>query len=174
MSLWNKFSGCPCIDNAIPLPPVIPPSSSLLLTDLHAGSKLRQRQLHLQLTNPISSLCLSLFLAEIRGVAGEPNYKSVNLTWEVEFVTSAHDTDTQQNANGVGDAPAAPASPASASAAAAADGVTNMNTVNAQLEPPKAFQIFYCEMQNYGPQRCRVKLVNGTAAQLPEAEEEFE
>lgn len=77
-------------------------------------------------------------------------------------MTSAHDTDTQQNANGVGDAPAAPA----------ADGVTNMNTVNAQLEPPKAFQIFYCEMQNYGLQRCRVKLVNGTAAQLPEQQQQ--
>lgn len=84
----------------------------------------------------------------------------MNLTWEVEFVTPAHDTDTQQNANGVADAPA----PVSASA----DGVTNMNTVNAPLEPPKAFQIFYCEMQNFGPQRCRVKLVNATAAQLPE------
>lgn len=86
----------------------------------------------------------------------------MNLTWEVEFVTPAHDTDTQQNANGVADAPAAPA------ASASADGVTNMNTVNAPLEPPKAFQIFYCEMQNFGPQRCRVKLVNATAAQLPE------
>lgn len=83
----------------------------------------------------------------------------MNLTWEVEFVTPAHDTDTQQNANGVADAPAPSAS---------ADGVTNMNTVNAPLEPPKAFQIFYCEMQNFGPQRCRVKLVNATAAQLPE------
>lgn len=116
---------------------------------------------------PFRFVCLPLppRSAEIRGVAGEPNYKSVNLTWEVEFVTSAHDTDTQQNANGVGDAPAAPAAPA-------ADGVTNMNTVNAQLEPPKAFQIFYCEMQNYGPQRCRVKLVNGTAAQLPEQQQQ--
>lgn len=73
-------------------------------------------------------------------------------------MTSAHDTDTQPNASAVD----------------AADGVTNMNAVNAklELEPPKAFQIFYCEMQNYGPQRCRVKLVNGTVAQLPEAEEE--
>lgn len=79
-------------------------------------------------------------------------------------MTPAHDTDTQQNANGVRDAhaPAAPAPSASA------DGVTNMNSVNAPLEPPKAFQIFYCEMQNFGPQRCRVKLVNATAAQLPE------
>lgn len=148
-----------------------PPPLPLLLTDLHAGSKLRQRQLHLQLTNPIS-FSLSLFLclsAEIRGVAGEPNYKSVNLTWEVEFVTPAHDTDTQQNANGVADAPAP-----SASATAPADGVTNMNTVNAPLEPPKAFQIFYCEMQNFGPQRCRVKLVNATAAQLPEKVDEEE
>lgn len=92
----------------------------------------------------------------------------MNLTWEVEFVTPAHDTDTQQNANGVADAPAAPAP------SAPADGVTNMNTVNAPLEPPKAFQIFYCEMQNFGPQRCRVKLVNATAAQLPEKVDEEE
>ncbi|XP_034100941.1 uncharacterized protein LOC117565774 [Drosophila albomicans] len=86
---------------------------------------------------------------EIRGVAGEPNYKSVNLTWEVEFVTSAHDTDT--NSNG-------PNGNANANA------VTNMSD---DVEPPKAFQIFYCEMQNYGPQRCRVKLVNGSIAELP-------
>ncbi|KAM8717306.1 hypothetical protein ACLKA7_004069 [Drosophila subpalustris] len=86
---------------------------------------------------------------EIRGVAGEPNYKSVNLTWEVEFVTSAHDTDTNnKNANGPTDVD-----------------VTNMSN---DVEPPKDFQIFYCEMQNYGPQRCRVKLVNGTAAELPD------
>ncbi|KAH8377068.1 hypothetical protein KR093_003296, partial [Drosophila rubida] len=83
---------------------------------------------------------------EIRGVAGEPNYKSVNLTWEVEFVTSAHDTDA--NANGPNNANA----------------VANMSN---DVEPPKAFQIFYCEMQNYGPQRCRVKLVNGSVAELP-------
>ncbi|XP_034471950.1 uncharacterized protein LOC117779756 [Drosophila innubila] len=88
---------------------------------------------------------------EIRGVAGEPNYKSVNLTWEVEFVTSAHDTDTNnRNANG----------PMNVDV-----DVTNMSN---DVEPPRAFQIFYCEMQNYGPQRCRVKLVNGTAAELPE------
>lgn len=40
--------------------------------------------------------------------------------------------------------------------------------MSVDVEPPRAlaFQIFYCEMQNYGPQRCRVKLVNGTAAEV--------
>ncbi|ALC38760.1 CG16798 [Drosophila busckii] len=89
---------------------------------------------------------------EIRGVAGEPNYKSVNLTWEVEFVTPAHDTDTNGNANELDND-------------LNVNGVTNMSS---DVEPPKAFQIFYCEMQNYGPQRCRVKLVNGSVATMDE------
>ncbi|XP_043063885.1 uncharacterized protein LOC108098295 [Drosophila ficusphila] len=86
---------------------------------------------------------------EIRGVAGEPNYKSVNLTWEVEFVPSAHDTDSSRPNSRTGQVNA-----------------TNMS--GGDVEPPRAlaFQIFYCEMQNYGPQRCRVKLVNGTTAEV--------
>lgn len=90
---------------------------------------------------------------EIRGVAGEPNYKSVNLTWEVEFVTSSHDTDTNNNKNANGPMDV--------------DMDVDVTNMSNDVEPPKAFQIFYCEMQNYGPQRCRVKLVNGTAAKLP-------
>uniref|UniRef100_A0A0K8U6F0 ZP domain-containing protein n=1 Tax=Bactrocera latifrons TaxID=174628 RepID=A0A0K8U6F0_BACLA len=67
---------------------------------------------------------------EIRSVSGEPNYKSVNLTWEVEFVPSAD-----------------------------IDAITNSS---AEVEPPKAFQIFFCELQSFGPHRCRSKLVNET------------
>ncbi|EDW25456.1 GL26417 [Drosophila persimilis] len=93
---------------------------------------------------------------EIRGVAGEPHYKSVNLTWEVEFVPSAADTDT--NGDGVGDKDGV-----GVGATGSPVNVTNMSN---EVEPPKAFQIFYCEMQNYGPQRCRVKLVNGTTAEV--------
>ncbi|XP_020806478.1 uncharacterized protein LOC110182719 [Drosophila serrata] len=92
---------------------------------------------------------------EIRGVAGEPNYKSVNLTWEVEFVPSAHDTDSSGGS----------------SSSSSSSSTTNMS---GNVEPPRAlaFQIFYCEMQNYGPQRCRVKLVNGTAAEVSLEEKE--
>ncbi|KAH8419455.1 hypothetical protein KR222_002614, partial [Zaprionus bogoriensis] len=114
---------------------------------------------------------------EIRGVAGEPNYKSVNLTWEVEFVTSSHDTDTRPNANANGEAMERLEGEGESSGADLhADGVTNMSAAAAAaVQPPKAFQIFYCEMQNFGPQRCRVKLVNGTAARVePEEEEEQE
>ncbi|XP_030557004.1 uncharacterized protein LOC115759991 [Drosophila novamexicana] len=107
---------------------------------------------------------------EIRGVAGEPNYKSVNLTWEVEIVTSAHDTDTNANTNTntntITDANAI------VNGNGHGHGVTNM-TIASTMEPPKAFQIFYCEMQNYGPQRCRVKLVNATAAELPTPGQEY-
>jgi len=99
--------------------------------------------------------------AEIRGVAGEPNHKSVNLTWEVEFVTSAHDTDSNNNKNANG--------PMDVDDVDVDADVTNMSN---DVEPPKTFQIFYCEMQNYGPQRCRVKLVNGTAAKLPKMDAE--
>ncbi|XP_030240462.1 uncharacterized protein LOC115562660 [Drosophila navojoa] len=106
---------------------------------------------------------------EIRGVAGEPNYKSVNLTWEVEFVTSAHDTDTHTNANTNTNTNTNPNTITNPSGIVNANGVTNMSGI---VEPPKAFQIFYCEMQNYGPQRCRVKLVNASAAELPTSSEE--
>ncbi|XP_023170462.2 uncharacterized protein LOC111599131 [Drosophila hydei] len=104
---------------------------------------------------------------EIRGVAGEPNYKSVNLTWEVEFVTPAHDTDTHTNANTNTNTNTNTIT--NPNGIVNANGVTNMSGI---VEPPKAFQIFYCEMQNYGPQRCRVKLVNATAAELPTSSEE--
>ncbi|EDX05609.1 uncharacterized protein LOC6732920 [Drosophila simulans] len=92
---------------------------------------------------------------EIRGVAGEPNYKSVNLTWEVEFVPSAHDTDSSPNSSSRADQ-------------------VNATNMSGDVEPPRdlAFQIFYCEMQNYGPQRCRVKLVNGTTAEVSQEENE--
>uniref|UniRef100_A0A1I8NMP2 ZP domain-containing protein n=1 Tax=Stomoxys calcitrans TaxID=35570 RepID=A0A1I8NMP2_STOCA len=66
---------------------------------------------------------------EIRSVSGEPNYKSVNLTWEVEFVPSSQDI------------------------------ITNSSQ---EIEPPAAFQLFFCELQSFGPHRCRSKIVNGT------------
>ncbi|KAH8255368.1 hypothetical protein KR038_001680 [Drosophila bunnanda] len=96
---------------------------------------------------------------EIRGVAGEPNYKSVNLTWEVEFVPSAHDTDSRGSSSSSSNSSSSSGTNSSSSSATNTSG---------DVEPPRAlaFQIFYCEMQNYGPQRCRVKLVNGTAAEV--------
>lgn len=39
------------------------------------------------------------------------------------------------------------------------DAITNSS---AEVEPPKAFQIFFCELQSFGPHRCRSKLVNET------------
>ncbi|XP_001989305.3 uncharacterized protein LOC6562909 [Drosophila grimshawi] len=107
--------------------------------------------------NSSSSNNVAVNKYEIRGVAGEPNYKSVNLTWEVEFVTSAHDTDTKRNTNSNTNTN----NISNTNTNALVDGVTNMSD---DVEPPKAFQIFYCEIQNYGAQRCRVKLVNATAA----------
>ncbi|XP_036329659.1 uncharacterized protein LOC118741792, partial [Rhagoletis pomonella] len=77
-------------------------------------------------------------ITEIRSVSGEPNYKSVNLTWEVEFVPSYSDLLSQ---------------------ATDIDAITNSS---AEVEPPKAFQIFFCELQSFGPHRCRSKLVNET------------
>ncbi|XP_055838272.1 uncharacterized protein LOC129906518 [Episyrphus balteatus] len=71
---------------------------------------------------------------EIRAVSGEPNYKSVNLTWEVEFVpATTNDTDA--------------------------------------LPPPKTFQIFYCEMQSFGPHRCRSKVIEDKKLELDKENE---
>uniref|UniRef100_A0A1B0A498 ZP domain-containing protein n=1 Tax=Glossina pallidipes TaxID=7398 RepID=A0A1B0A498_GLOPL len=66
---------------------------------------------------------------EIRSISGEPNYKSVNLTWEVEFVTSPSNQ--------------------------AADAVN-------EVELPKVFQIYFCELQTFGPHRCRSKSIDET------------
>ncbi|KAM7354319.1 uncharacterized protein ACRADG_006043 [Cochliomyia hominivorax] len=67
---------------------------------------------------------------EIHSVSGEPSYKSVNLTWEVEFVMSDHDA------------------------------ITNSS---AEVEPPSSFQVFFCEIQSFGPHRCRSKVVNASS-----------
>ncbi|XP_052853188.1 uncharacterized protein LOC128262746 [Drosophila gunungcola] len=101
---------------------------------------------------------------EIRGVAGEPNYKSVNLTWEVEFVPTAHDTDSSPNSG------------SHFGSSNSRAGQVNATNMSGDVEPPRAlaFQIFYCEMQNYGPQRCRVKLVNGTTAEKSQEDQEEE
>ncbi|EDV31473.1 uncharacterized protein Dana_GF15375, isoform A [Drosophila ananassae] len=101
---------------------------------------------------------------EIRGVAGEPNYRSVNLTWEVEFVPAAHDTDSSSTNT----------DSHSKSGSSSTTGQVNVTNMSVDVEPPRAFQIFYCEMQNYGPQRCRVKLVNGTAAAVSQEESQNE
>lgn len=61
---------------------------------------------------------------EIKSLSGEPDYKSVNLTWEIEPV----DDDGQLD--------------------------------ELQPPPPPAFQVYYCEMQSWGPQRCKSKVLN--------------
>ncbi|XP_046866959.1 uncharacterized protein LOC6643687 [Drosophila willistoni] len=114
---------------------------------------------------------------EIRGVAGEPNYKSVNLTWEVEFVplaeagtwagteteTAAHHDTLRQDAVDDDDV-----------TNMSIDTKSNINSLTNLLPPkPKAFQIYYCEIQNYGPQRCRVKLVNASAAEIKEEDQDL-
>lgn len=88
----------------------------------------------------------------------------MNLTWEVEFVPAAHDTDSSSTNTDSH-------SKLGSSSTAAQVNVTNMSV---DVEPPRAFQIFYCEMQNYGPQRCRVKLVNGTAAEVSQEDNQNE
>jgi len=87
----------------------------------------------------------------------------VNLTWEVEFVPSAHDTDSSPNSN-------------SNSRAGQVNAIANATNMSGDVEPPRAlaFQIFYCEMQNFGPQRCRVKLVNGTTAEVTPEDKEMD
>ncbi|XP_053677506.1 uncharacterized protein LOC128727601 [Anopheles nili] len=73
---------------------------------------------------------------EIRSLSGEPDYKSVNLTWEVE---SVHQDDGEQFALNKG---------RSAKLSAIVD-----------ARDRRAFKVFYCELQNWGPHRCRSKLV---------------
>lgn len=71
---------------------------------------------------------LQLFYTEIKSLSGEPDYKSVNLTWEIEPV----DDDQQQDDGGAAQQPL----------------------------PTPAFQVYYCEMQSWGPQRCKSKVLS--------------
>ena len=59
-----------------------------------------------------------LFTADIKSLSGEPDYRSINLTWEVETLKN----ETEKSARG--------------------------------------FTVFYCEMQTWGPQRCKSKVLS--------------
>uniref|UniRef100_A0A182JAS5 Uncharacterized protein n=1 Tax=Anopheles atroparvus TaxID=41427 RepID=A0A182JAS5_ANOAO len=69
--------------------------------------------------------------AEIRSLSGEPDYKSINLTWEVESVPSKG---------------------------------RSVQLSPAEARTPRSFSVFYCELQNWGPHRCRSKIVTDEAA----------
>uniref|UniRef100_A0A182PMB8 ZP domain-containing protein n=1 Tax=Anopheles epiroticus TaxID=199890 RepID=A0A182PMB8_9DIPT len=83
---------------------------------------------------------LSLDVIEIRSLSGEPDYKSVNLTWEVE---SVHDDDEDRRL---------PVGYKGRSAKL-------VSTSTVASRGPRAFNVFYCELQNWGPHRCRSKIV---------------
>lgn len=66
------------------------------------------------------NFCFRLYhaIAEIRALTGEPDYRSVNLTWVVENVPIDDDEPEQQT---------------------------------------RIFSVFYCELQSWGPHRCKSK-----------------
>lgn len=76
-----------------------------------------------------------LLLADIKSLSGEPDYKSVNLTWEVE--PSQVEVEREST-------------PLSASASSSPAVVP-------------AFQVYYCEMQSWGPQRCKSQVLQPAA-----------
>uniref|UniRef100_A0A182YGY8 ZP domain-containing protein n=1 Tax=Anopheles stephensi TaxID=30069 RepID=A0A182YGY8_ANOST len=81
---------------------------------------------------------------KIRSLSGEPDYKSVNLTWEVE---SVHGEDADDRPVGYkGRMGKLAGSSASTS------------------RGPRSFNVFYCELQNWGPHRCRSKIVTDESA----------
>ncbi|XP_053663252.1 uncharacterized protein LOC128712383 [Anopheles marshallii] len=80
---------------------------------------------------------------EIRSLSGEPDYKSVNLTWEVE---SVHDGDEDDDGRPAGYKGRSVKLPVAA-------------TVTSPSRDPRSFNVFYCELQNWGPHRCRSKIV---------------
>ncbi|XP_055545909.1 uncharacterized protein LOC129730536 [Wyeomyia smithii] len=64
---------------------------------------------------------------EIRSLSGEPDYKSVNLTWEVEAWNSDEEEDIHHGHYGG--------------------------------RQGRSFNVYYCELQNWGPHRCRSKIL---------------
>ncbi|EAT48233.1 AAEL000683-PA [Aedes aegypti] len=67
---------------------------------------------------------------EVRYLSGEPDYKSVNLTWEVESLRGGSERDDQQR---------------------------RQHKAARGGRRQRAFNVYYCEMQNWGPHRCRSK-----------------
>ncbi|KFB39756.1 hypothetical protein ZHAS_00007450 [Anopheles sinensis] len=76
-----------------------------------------------------------MFPYEIRSLSGEPDYKSINLTWEVESVPTADDRPSKGRAVHLGSERRA-----------------------------RSFSVVYCELQNWGPHRCRSKIVTDESA----------
>ncbi|XP_058056651.1 uncharacterized protein LOC131208025 [Anopheles bellator] len=74
---------------------------------------------------------------KIRSLAGEPDYKSVNLTWEVESAEQVRRVPAMRGGRGAKKSTAA--------------GPTERGA--------RSFTVFYCELQNWGPHRCRSKTV---------------
>uniref|UniRef100_A0A182W9U7 ZP domain-containing protein n=1 Tax=Anopheles minimus TaxID=112268 RepID=A0A182W9U7_9DIPT len=81
--------------------------------------------------------------AEIRSLSGEPDYKSVNLTWEVESVHGDEDDDGR---------------PAGYKGRSVKLSSSTSSTAPSS-RGPRSFSVFYCELQNWGPHRCRSKIV---------------
>lgn len=67
----------------------------------------------------VISLNTLFSISEIKTLTGEPDYRSVNLTWAVDEST-AHEKDAQKK---------------------------------------KMFTVFYCELQTWGPHRCKSKIL---------------
>uniref|UniRef100_A0A182NE88 ZP domain-containing protein n=1 Tax=Anopheles dirus TaxID=7168 RepID=A0A182NE88_9DIPT len=84
---------------------------------------------------------------EIRSLSGEPDYKSVNLTWEVESMQGEED----------GPGPRGSASSIRGRSA-------KLSSHPSGARGPRSFNVFYCELQNWGPHRCRSKIVTDESA----------
>uniref|UniRef100_A0A182QXM5 ZP domain-containing protein n=1 Tax=Anopheles farauti TaxID=69004 RepID=A0A182QXM5_9DIPT len=82
---------------------------------------------------------------EIRSLSGEPDYKSVNLTWEVESVQ-------EEEKGRKGSAPSVRGRSA------------KLSSPSSDLRGARSFNVFYCELQNWGPHRCRSKTVTDESA----------
>uniref|UniRef100_A0A182SJ25 ZP domain-containing protein n=1 Tax=Anopheles maculatus TaxID=74869 RepID=A0A182SJ25_9DIPT len=91
----------------------------------------------------ISDLQQGPRLIQIRSLSGEPDYKSVNLTWEVESV---------QGEDGE-ERPAVGYKGRMGKLAGSSAPLTSTT------RGPRSFNVFYCELQNWGPHRCRSKIV---------------
>lgn len=64
-------------------------------------------------------------------MTGEPDYRSVNLTWEVEDFENEVDGGSQEE-------------------------VLSEEDI---LEPNRSFTVYYCELQTWGAHRCKSKIL---------------
>lgn len=71
------------------------------------------------------------FISDIKSLTGEPDYRSVNLTWEIEEFENEVDGGSQEE----------------------------ITLDDEMSDDTRSFTVYYCELQTWGAHRCKSKVL---------------